>query len=597
MVVLRYVERIDYAYLVKKGWCHMKFSSIRKNRLVFCLFVGMMVIGYDDARADFIFRPPTNLGPPVNTAYSDGTPCISPDGLSLYFSSNRPGSNSDDLWVVTRSSKEESWSSPTNLGSRVNSSDMDYFPSISADGLSIYFLSNRGDGYGGGDLWVATRQSTQDAWNHAVNMGALINSSRGEASPHISHDGLTLLFASDRPGGYGNYDIYLSTRASTDLPWSDPVNLGPAINGPHLDVAPYLSSDGLILFFHSIRPSGYGTYDLYYSRWNSLECEWSEPVNIGPPVNSQYSELGPSVSGDGRNLYWSGHFANPPRPGAFGNADIWQSSIEPVIDLNSDGVVDDADLCIMVENWGTDYPLCDIGPMPWGDGIVDVQDMIVLAEHLFEEILPFGCVAYWKLDQTEGDIAHNSAGNNDGICHGEPLWQPAGGQAGGALELDGIDDYIETDFVLNPADGALSAFAWIKGGAPGQVIISQTDGTGTGQTWLGTDSSRGNLMTGLAPFAGRSPSLVSDFGITDGQWHRVGIVVTAYQSKQLRNLYLDGVQVVTEYVPVQLPPSDGGLLIGTDKNLDEGSFFSGLIDDVRIYDVALSAEEIATLAK
>jgi len=208
-------------------------------------------------------------------------------------------------------------------------------------------------------------------------------------------------------------------------------------------------------------------------------------VNIGPPVNSSYSELGPSVSGDGRFLYWSGHFANPPRPGAYGNADIWQASIEPVIDLNSDGIVDDADMCIMVENWGTDYSLCDIGPMPWGDGIVDVQDLTVLAEHLFEEILPHGCVAYWKLDQTEGDIAHNSTGDNDGICHGGPLWQPAGGRVGGALELDGIDDYIETDFVLNPADGAFSAFAWIKGGAPGQVMISQTDEAG--QVWLGTD--------------------------------------------------------------------------------------------------------------
>jgi hypothetical protein len=66
--------------------------------------------------------------------------------------------------------------------------------------------------------------------------------------------------------------------------------------------------------------------------------------------------------------------------------DIWEVSIEPVVDLNGDGVVDAADMCIIVDNWGTDNPLCDIGPKPWGDGIVDVQDLIVIAEHLFEEV-------------------------------------------------------------------------------------------------------------------------------------------------------------------------------------------------------------------
>jgi len=476
---------------------------------------------------------------------------------------------------------------------------MEYFPSISSDGLSIHFLSNRGDGFGSGDLWVATRSSIDAEWNNAVNMGAAINSSHGEASPNISHDGLTLLFASDRPGGYGSYDIYMSTRASKDSAWSNAVNLGPQINGPQLDVAPWLSPDGLMLFFHSMRLGGYGTYDLYYSRWNSLDSEWSAPVNIGPPVNSVYSELGPSVSGDGRCLYFSGHFSNPPRPGGLGNADIWQVSIDPTVDLNSDGIVDAADICIMVDHWGEDYSLCDIGPMPWGDGVVDAQDMIVLAEHLFEEILPYGCIAYWKFDQAEGDVAVNSTGFNDGICHGQPLWQPTGGHTGGTVQLDGIDDYIETAFVMDPARGPFSVMAWIKGGAPGEVIMSQTDGTGTGQIWLGADPIMGNLMTGLAPVAGRAPStpFVSESVITDGQWHHVGLVVTAYQSMRLRHLYLDGMNVATEYIPVLLSFSNGGLYIGADKNLDEGSFFSGLIDDVRIYDMALSEEKIASLAQ
>jgi len=262
-----------------------------------------------------------------------------------------------------------------------------------------------------------------------------------------------------------------------------------------------------------------------------------------------------------------------------------------VVDFDGDGIVDGADMCIMVDYWGTDESLCDIGPTPLGDGIVDVQDLILLSEHLFEEILPSGCVASWRLNDTEGNIAHNSTDYNDGICHGEPLWQPADGKIGGALQFDGINDYVETDLVLNPADGAFSVFTWIKGGALGQVMISQTDGDGTGQIWLGMDPSDGKLMTGLEPV------MVTESIITDGQWHHVGIVVAAYQSMRYRSLYFDGVRVAMDTQSVELTSSNGGMYFGTDKTLDAGTFFSGLIDDVRIYDVALSAEEIATLAQ
>jgi hypothetical protein len=91
--------------------------------------------------------------------------------------------------------------------------------------------------------------------------------------------------------------------------------------------------------------------------------------------------------------------------------------------------------------------------------------------------------------------------------------------------------------------------------------------------------------------------LVSEFVITDGQWHHVGIVVVVYQSMRFRYLYLDGVRIVTDTQSVVLPYANGGMYFGADKILDAGTLFSGLIDDVRIYDVALTAEEIATLAQ
>ena len=451
--------------------------------LVMCIFVEV-------ANADFTFGEPTNLGPPVNTSASDGTPCISSDGLSLYFTSNRPGgSGGHDLWVVSRNSKNDAWSSPTNLGQKVNSPSLDYFPSISADGLSLFFYSARGGGRGQGDIWVATRSSVTSSWNNATNLGSAINSPQDEASPHISSDGLSLIFASNRPGGRGNYDLYISKRPTLNSPWSAASNFGSPINSSHLDVAPSLSSDELSLFFHSIRPGGYGNYDLYFSQRKSLDSEWSAPLNIGSPVNSSYSELGPSLSRDGCTLYWSDHYINPPRPGGLGIDDLWQVSISPVVDLNDDGIVDSADVSIMIDHWGEDYSLCDIGPTPIGDGVVDVEDLKVLSEYFFGDMQS---VAHFKFDEVKGIIANDSSRNRDGSVYGEAEWQPTKGIIGGALQLDGVDDYVLTRFVLNPADTALSIFAWIKGGAPGRVVISQEGG----YDWLMTDA-EGNLMTEL----------------------------------------------------------------------------------------------------
>jgi hypothetical protein len=109
-------------------------------------------------------------------------------------------------------------------------------------------------------------------------------------------------------------------------------------------------------------------------------------VNLGPNFNTSAGEAEPSLSADGRTLYFSDWWIT--HTGGFGAQDLWQVSIEPIVDLNNNGIVDATDMCIMVNHWGTDNRLCDIGPMPWGDGIVDVQDLIVLAEHLFEEVPP-----------------------------------------------------------------------------------------------------------------------------------------------------------------------------------------------------------------
>jgi len=261
---------------------------------------------------------------------------------------------------------------------------------------------------------------------------------------------------------------------------------------------------------------------------------------------------------------------------------VGQITIPTEYDSNGDEIVDCADICIMVDHWHTDTPSFDVAPPLFGDGIVDVQDLIVLAEHLFEEVLPPELVAYWKLDETEGSVANDSAGVNDGTLKGDPLWQPAGGAVDGALAFDGTDDYVSTDFVLNPADGPFSVFAWIKGTAPGQAIISQTGGT----NWLLADPSEGKLRTSLLrPGGGRTAPqpLISEFIITDGNWHRVGFVWDGSN----RILYADGAEVARD-TQSGLESSEGGLYIGAGSTLDAANFWTGLIDDVRIYDRAIT---------
>lgn len=202
-------------------------------------------------------------------------------------------------------------------------------------------------------------------------------------------------------------------------------------------------------------------------------------------------------------------------------------------------------------------------------------------------------VARYKLDEIEGGVAHDSAGHYHGTLHGDPVWQNGDGKIDGALLLDGADDYVETPALLDPADGAFSVFVWVKGGAPGQVIVSQTGG----ETWIGTDPSQGRLMTALTPSAGgRNPPLPlqSEFIITDGQWRHAGLVWDGSR----RYLYVDGAEVARDagtLIPLQ--SSDGGLHIGAGKNLETGSFWSGLIDELRFYNQALSAEEIEKLAR
>ena len=169
----------------------------------------------------------------------------------------------------------------------------------------------------------------------------------------------------------------MTRRATIDAPWTEPINLGAEVNSEAWDSAPYLSRDGLLLFFDSTRSDGYGSWDLYMARRVSVSDPWQETVNLGPIVNSSDYEENPQLSADGQTLYWGSS-----RPGGYGNLDLWKASVVPLVDFNGDGNVDCIDITIMTEFWRTSESLCDIAPPPFGDGFVDIQDLILLSEHL-----------------------------------------------------------------------------------------------------------------------------------------------------------------------------------------------------------------------
>ena len=251
----------------------------------------------------------------------------------------------------------------------------------------------------------------------------------------------------------------------------------------------------------------------------------------------------------------------------------------PVVDFNGDGIVDIKDLLRLIQSWGQDDPMVDIAPLPFGDGVVDALDLELLMSYWGQPVDDPTLIAHWAMDEIEGDIVYDSVGTCDGTLLGDPVWKPESGMIDGALQLDGIDDYVSTPPVLNPAYGRFSVFAWIKGGAPGQVVITQKGGA----NWLYTDPLEGNLMTELKGTGRSGAVLLSQTVITDGNWHRIGLVWDGSS----RTLYVDDVEVAKD-TQTGLKGSNDGLHIGVGKNLEPGSFFSGLIDDVRIYNRAVT---------
>ena len=220
------------------------------------------------ASTDSPWEAPANLGPLINTDVIESVPALSRDEHWLFFNSDRPGSlGSGDIWASWRANVHDDfgWHPPINLGEGVNSAFNEvgagYFENDDVGIPMLFFSSTRPGGQGVTDIYVSPQVA--DGTFGPAHVIAGLNSPQLDVRPVPRFDGLELFFGSNRVGTFGGLDLWAATRNTIDDPWSSPVNLGGVVNTASGDQQPYIASDRQTLFFASDRPGGFGGLDLY----------------------------------------------------------------------------------------------------------------------------------------------------------------------------------------------------------------------------------------------------------------------------------------------------------------------------------------------
>jgi len=254
-----------------------------------------------------------NLGNNINSRFDEYFPFLSNDQRLLFFTKRRGFRSDENLYVSTF--ENDRWRGSQQVGEPFNTDLNEGMSTMVRDGRKMFFTAcNREEVLGPCDIWQASVRAT--TISDVRPLQGASNSDQWESQASISCDGRTLYFASNRKGGYGGTDIWYS-RLTEDGLWSAPINMGPVINTDKDEESPFITNDGNTLYFCSIGHLGRGDQDLFMSR-QLTTGEWTSPVNLGPEINTAYRELGFFLSADGR----TGYFASD-RPGGYGGMDIY----------------------------------------------------------------------------------------------------------------------------------------------------------------------------------------------------------------------------------------------------------------------------------
>jgi hypothetical protein len=267
----------------------------------------------------------------MRIAYSTQSAWLASLGLFALLVACRSESHPVGPRLQAMSFATSEWSEPANLGSTINTTFNEQGPTFSPDGLSLYFGSDRPGGVGGFDIWVSHRACADCPWEPPVNLGPSVNTADNETGPGLSIDGHLLFFTSNRADGQGLSDLYLSRRADPkdDFAWEPPVGLGPDVNTAAIEAgAEYLQAaeDGSANLYFNRAPFG-GTADLYYAPI-TREGETRGPaVLIAELSDPTATDQGATLRTDGREIFF---FST--RQGGVGGADLWTSTRQSVHD-------------------------------------------------------------------------------------------------------------------------------------------------------------------------------------------------------------------------------------------------------------------------
>ena len=251
---------------------------------------------------------PVSVGVGINSGADEYWPSITADGLTMMFTrQSRPseatGARSiaqEDFYLSYLTGKE--WQKAVNAGYPLNTPQNEGAQSLSSDGTYMYFTAcERPGGLGSCDIFFSAFNNGK--WSLPYNLGNPVNTSKWESQPSISANGRMLFFSSNRPGGEGGKDLWYSVKNEKGK-WTDPVNLGKTINTAGDEMSPFIHFDGRTLYFSSDGQIGMGGFDIYKTRMQE-DTTWSEPQDLGYPINTYNDETGLIIESEGQKAYFS----------------------------------------------------------------------------------------------------------------------------------------------------------------------------------------------------------------------------------------------------------------------------------------------------
>lgn len=265
---------------------------------------------------------PKNLGPNVNSKFEEYLPALTADEQTLVITVKMPRDTFKMDWnsaaedFFTSKKVNGIWQKRNNLGAPINTPANEGAQCISPDGQFLFYtLCNSPGGMGRCDIYFSIKEGNH--WGIPKNVGPPVNSKYWDSQPSLSSDGNTLYFVSNRPGGKGEKDIWASTLNKEGY-WGNPINLGDSINTAESDMSPFIHPDNQTLYFASEGHPGMGKHDIFYARMKK-DGSFGKPVNIGYPINTTGDEFSLIVNSKGNQAYYSSSDRND----GYGKLDLY----------------------------------------------------------------------------------------------------------------------------------------------------------------------------------------------------------------------------------------------------------------------------------